>query len=826
MTRLLALLLLASVLFASPAMAAKALFDDSHAEDAGNADWVIDDNFPTPSPAQSGITPSTPGTYWTGAISSFGVALVKRGYTVTSNTSTITYGNGSNPQDLSNFDVFIVDEPNTLFSAAEVTAILNFVHDGGGLIAISDHSGSDRNNDGYDSPMIWNAVDPTHALFGVHFGVAGDANNDIYSSATVSTNVATSPSDSVTQGADGPVAGLQYASGTTMTLYPSSNPTVRGEVWMNGLSQASLTGVMAASCQYGSGRVFFEGDSSPADDGSARAGNSSIYDGWDVSGDSTIFVNATLWATRRTSTGDTQAPVVSMTSPDGGEDWKAGSAHSITWTATDNVGVTSVDLAYSTNGGTSFPNTIATGLSNTGSYSWTVPNAPGTTLRVRAIARDAAGNAGRDSSAANFTVDLWTINASATTLGTISPFGSVSVVQGASQGFTITPNANCHVYDVEVDYASVGTPTSYTFSAVAANHVIWAGFQVDTRTIVASAGPNGTIGPAGTVTVSYDSTQAFTITPDPGYHVADVLVDGGSVGAVTTYTFSGVTANHTIAASFAVNSFGLTVSTVGGGTVTKYPDLASYPQGSSVTLTAVPGTGWAFSGWSGDTTTTGNPLALLILGAKSVTATFADVAPPSVTVLAPNGGENWSFGAVQQVMWSASDNAAVTGVTLEYSTTGSGGPWTSIASGLANSGTYDWTIPSDASTQAMVRATAVDAAANAASDTSDAVFTISDPSAGVGGGPAVLALSRPAPNPGSGAAILGFSLPKAGSARIEVIDASGRRVAMTSGSFGAGLHSWRWDGRLADGSPAHAGLYFVRLVTPFGNKLQRMVHLD
>ncbi len=46
--------------------------------------------------------------------------------------------------------------------------------------------------------------------------------------------------------------------------------------------------------------------------------------------------------------------------------------------------------------------------------------------------------------------------------------------------------------------------------------------------------------------------QSFTITPDSGYQVADVLVDGASVGAVTSYTFNNVMANHTIAASFAM----------------------------------------------------------------------------------------------------------------------------------------------------------------------------------------------------------------------------------------------------------------------------------
>lgn len=69
---------------------------------------------------------------------------------------------------------------------------------------------------------------------------------------------------------------------------------------------------------------------------------------------------------------------------------------------------------------------------------------------------------------------------------------------------------------------------------------------INTYTITASAGTNGSITPSGAVSVNSGSSQTFTITPNTGYHVADVLVDGVSQGAITTYTFNNVTANHTI----------------------------------------------------------------------------------------------------------------------------------------------------------------------------------------------------------------------------------------------------------------------------------------
>src|ERR1035438_7313322 len=74
------------------------LFDNLHAETAGNADWVIDEDnlVPAryPTPAQSTVTSSTVETYWTGALSSWGIALVKLGDSVETltGTATLTYG--------------------------------------------------------------------------------------------------------------------------------------------------------------------------------------------------------------------------------------------------------------------------------------------------------------------------------------------------------------------------------------------------------------------------------------------------------------------------------------------------------------------------------------------------------------------------------------------------------------------------------------------------------------------------------------------------------------------------------------------------------------
>src|SRR6185436_14766015 len=162
--------------------------------------------------------------------------------------------------------------------------------------------------------------------------------------------------------------------------------------------------------------------------------------------------------------------------------------------------------------------------------------------------------------AASFAIDTYTITASAGANGSIAPSGSVSVNIGDDQSFTIAPDADYHVADVLVDGVSVGAVSSYTFSNVHAAHTIAASFAIDTYTITASAGANGAIAPSGGVSVNAGDDQNFTFTPDADYHVADVLVDGVSVGAVSSYTFSNVHATHTIAASFAIDTYTITAS--------------------------------------------------------------------------------------------------------------------------------------------------------------------------------------------------------------------------------------------------------------------------
>ncbi len=271
------------------------LFDATHAETAGNADWVIDEDsspqrFPTPD--QTTVTSSTPENYWRGAISAWGIELVKRGHHVETLPSgvAITYLNAGNVQDLSHYQVFVVDEPNRAFTATEKAAILNFVHAGGSLFMIADHDGSDRDGDGKDSLAIWNELFSTNTVQTAPFGIIFNTNNITPSNESPDSSV----SDPITHGAAGTITQFAYAAGCSLTIDPTKNASTRAAVWTT--SSHTNTNVMVAYGAFGAGKFVAIGDSSPADDGTGASGNT-LFDGWDDANGNNgqLIINASLW---------------------------------------------------------------------------------------------------------------------------------------------------------------------------------------------------------------------------------------------------------------------------------------------------------------------------------------------------------------------------------------------------------------------------------------------------------------------------------------------------------------------------------------------------
>ena len=319
--------------FCLRAAGASFLFDATKAEMAGSADWVIDADLhnlkvssPTngsgtvgaggndsnpqryPTPDQSTVTASTPETYWEGALSAWAIDLVKHGHHVETlpYNGRITWRDSSNAQDLTNYNAFVMVEPNILFTSTEKAAIINFIKNGGGLFIVSDHGASDRNNDGADSVQVLNDL-MTNTVqnqpFGVHY------NGDNISPNT--SNADTNASDPIIHGAAGVVTNFYYNNGSSITVNTGQNASVSIAMWNTG-TRATNTAIIVYGT-YGAGKFVTTGDSSPFDDGTGDP-NDSLYYAQGYADPSTsngkAILNASLWLVQTSA-----PPVLKITIP-------------------------------------------------------------------------------------------------------------------------------------------------------------------------------------------------------------------------------------------------------------------------------------------------------------------------------------------------------------------------------------------------------------------------------------------------------------------------------------------------------------------------------
>jgi hypothetical protein len=414
------------------------LFDAAHAQTAGNADWTLDEDscgtaqrFPTPD--QAGITSSTAETYWNGAHSAMGVDLVKKGFHVESLPvgARISYGDGTNAQDLSHYNVFVMPEPNIALTSTEITAIRNFVFNGGGLFMISDHAGADRNNDGIDAAGVFNQLMGSPSLFGITyndnsadstFGWFDDHPDHNYTTVTTSPIIFTG-----TFGVPSPTKGLGLFGSSSMTL----SGVAKGHVWKTTSTHDTSSGVTYATSTYGTGRIAAIGDSSVTEDATNSCGHGTFLGYNDPSYDNGLLVaNGISWLANGSGGGggDTQAPAVSITAPLNGATVVGTVA--VNATASDNVGVTKVEFYL--DGALK-----STDTTSPYSWSWDTTASSNGSHSLTAKAYDAALNAGT-STAVGVTVNNptgtdisgWTVTqANATVVYTI-PAGTVIPANG------------------------------------------------------------------------------------------------------------------------------------------------------------------------------------------------------------------------------------------------------------------------------------------------------------------------------------------------------------------------------------------------------------
>lgn len=290
----------------------------------------------------------------------------------------------------------------------------------------------------------------------------------------------------------------------------------------------------------------------------------------------------------------TPVETIGVTYPNGGEILLIGSSQAITWSSSNLTNNVKIEL--STNGGATY-STLATVPPAPASYTWTVPNTPSTTCRIRIA--DAVDNVPLDISNANFTIatppDLMEVT---------SPNGGEDLYSGTTIPITWTTTLTGG--SVKIEYSTDGGST---------------------YNIIAASAPNS-------------GTYSWLV-PAMNSGICRIRVSGAPSGVPSDVSDSNFTMHIT---------------------------------------------------------------------------------PPDLTVIRPNGGDNWLVGAQQEIQWTGPDATTMPAVNILYSVDG-GGTWNSVAANEINDGAYTWTVPNEVTVQALIRIQ--DAGGVLPSDQSDTYFSIS-----------------------------------------------------------------------------------------------------
>jgi hypothetical protein len=505
-------------------------------------------------------------------------------------------------------------------------------------------------------------------------------------------------------------------------------------------------------------------------------------------GDSTNYYfseyNGETWLTNVDSDLFKHRAAVTVTSPDGGEEWAEGTAHGITWSTIGNVG--DVMIEYSANSGETWNNIISS-TDNDGFFRWIVPSDRSENCKVRVSESDLDGGPGDDSN------QVFTIAAASTAAITIvSPNGGEQLTVDTQ--FCVTWANSGEVGNVKIDYSTTGGETwtnivesidntgsyDWTVPNNTANNCRIRVSERDGNPVDISDELFSIVSPASITLTSPNGGEewgvgsAHNITWTSGGPIGDVRIDYSTTGGETWINIALSTANdgscnwtvpNTISENCKVR-VSKSDSEVGPADVSD--QTFSIEQATAIIVTSPNGgerfeveatceITWDSSGEVGnvkiDYSTTGGETWTNIVqstdnngryywtvpGNTSDTCkirvsetdgepyavsagVFAIIATPSITVASPNGYESWAAGSSHTIIWT--HTGIIGSVFIEYSIDG-GTNWATITAATPNTGSFGWIVPNTPSQNCLMRIKALDTDGYPV-DASNSSFTITN----------------------------------------------------------------------------------------------------
>jgi hypothetical protein len=389
---------------------------------------------------------------------------------------------------------------------------------------------------------------------------------------------------------------------------------------------------------------------------------------------------------------------LTITSPNGGETWEAGTFQDITWTSTGTVG--NVKIEYSTDNGTSWTE-IVKSTANNGIYHWMVPDTPSDNSLVRISESDI------DDGPSDVCDSVFSITPpSSPAIFITSPNGGEELTAGSVHEITWTSVGT--VGDLKIEY-SIDNGTSWTDIIAATEN---------------------------------DGGYEWTVPDDPSGNClirASEAVDGDPLD-VSDALFSIVSISSTLTVTSPNGGESLTagstydITWTSTGTIDNV--IIEYSTDSGISWTTIV-TSTANNGsfnWTVPDTPSDN--CLLQISENDEDRYPSDVSDleffivssssATLTVTSPNGGEGLVIGSIHEITWTST--GTIDNVRIEYSTD-NGESWKNIVTSATNDGSYEWIIPSvsvDPSNECLVRISEIDEHGDPSyvSDVSDSVFSI------------------------------------------------------------------------------------------------------
>ncbi|MCR6639638.1 MAG: GPI anchored serine-threonine rich family protein [Sporocytophaga sp.] len=379
---------------------------------------------------------------------------------------------------------------------------------------------------------------------------------------------------------------------------------------------------------------------------------------------------------------------ITLTSPNGGEVLKGNTQKNITWTNTGTI--STVRISYSVNNGTSW-NTITNSVPNNGSYNWTVPNNISSTQAMIQVSDN--GGCATDQSNATFSIE-------AIPLITLTNPNGGQILGIGTTTYIVWNLINAPMQTVNVDYS---TDNGLTWTRIATQQpsnmeYLWMIPNTPSNLcrirVTAASDPTLTAMSSGTFTIAppelrllshnggeiLSSCASSTVTWINTWYNAVVLYFSSDNGK----SWSRITTRDRLSG---IHSYTWTVPPINS-------DKCLFK------ITA-----------EGDTTT---------YDISNSTFTVTNNYVPTIKITSPDGGESWASGSQKTITWTS--DASVKSVSIRYSSDNAA-TWTYITRGIANTGSYSWTLPSKvSSSKTLVQVSDIDNICN--SDVSNGSFNI------------------------------------------------------------------------------------------------------